>query len=132
MNEEEPGNEEEKTKSENKPETKPLPHHRLIAFTVAKELLIAVQGAKIRDSELRDQALRAAKGAALNTAEAAGRQSVKDKARVFMIARAEATEAAAAVEIAAVVGATDEASVERVCKIANRLVALLTGLARMR
>ena len=135
MDEEKTQNE-EKTKSETRaeiqPERKPLPHHRLIAFTVAKELLVAVQGAKIRDSELRDQALRAAKSAALNTAEAAGRQSVKDKARVFNIARGEASEAAAAVEIAAVIGATDAASVEHVCKIANRLVALLTGLARMR
>ncbi len=110
----------------------PLPHHRLVAFSVAKELLIAVQAAKISDSELRDQALRAAKGAALNIAEAAGRASDKDKARVFMIARGEVVEAAAAVEIAQVIGATSPAALANVLQLANRAVALLTGLARKR
>jgi four helix bundle protein len=114
----------------NEKETRPLPHHRLIAFGVAKELLLAVQGAKISDAELRDQALRAAKGAALNVAEAAGRASDKDKARVFMIARGEAVEAAAAVEIAQLVGAASAEAVSNVNQLANRLVALLTGLAR--
>src|SRR5690242_7349976 len=46
-----------------------LPHHRLIAYSVAKELLVAVVHANIRDAELRDQATRAAKSAVLNTAE---------------------------------------------------------------
>ncbi len=121
---------EEKTKTQI--QTKPLPHHRLVAFTVAKELLVAVQAAKISDAEIRDQALRAAKSVCLNVAEAAGRHSVKDKARVFNIARGEASEAAAAVEIAALIGAADQRSRDQVCRIANRLVALLTGLARMR
>jgi four helix bundle protein len=44
--------------------------------------------------------MRAAKSACLNAAEGAGRVSRADKARVFGIARAEAGEAAAAVEIA--------------------------------
>jgi len=48
--------------------------------------------------------MRAAKSAALNVAEAAGRVSRADRARVFGIARGEAMEAAAAVEIAAIAG----------------------------
>ena len=67
-----------------------LPHHRLIAYGVAIELLKAVRAAKVRDAGLRDQAMRAAKSACLNAAEGAGRVSRADKARVFGIARAEA------------------------------------------
>jgi four helix bundle protein len=107
-----------------------LPHHKLIAYEVAKELLVAVRGTHVRDAGLRDQALRAAKSACLNCAEGAGRVSRADKARVFGIARAEASEAAAAVEIAVLSGDADGADLERVVSIANRLVAMLTGLIR--
>ena len=107
-----------------------LPHHKLIAFQVAKELLIAVVAADIKDAEIKDQATRAAKGAALNTAEAAGRASPKDKARVFAIARGEAAEAAAAVEIAAALGATAESSVLAVNALSSRLCSMLTALCR--
>src|SRR6266545_3985094 len=41
-------------------ETTYLPHHRLIAYGVARELVLAVVSARIRDSKLRDRALRAA------------------------------------------------------------------------
>ena len=105
-----------------------LPHHKLIAFTVARELLLAVRDCRIRDAKLRDEASRSSKSACLNTAEGAGRVTKADKARVFAIARAEAVEAAAAVEIAALVGDCGQAEAVRVATIANRLVALLTGL----
>jgi four helix bundle protein len=90
----------------------------------------AVRDAAIKDPKLRDQALRAAKSAALNIAEAAARVSPADRARVFGISRGEAGEAAAAVEIAATVGdASAQASAQ--CEaLADRLMALLTGLAR--
>src|SRR5258708_28836202 len=81
-----------------------LPHERLIAFQVARKLLLAVNEAKISDPKLRDQALRAAKSTCLNIAEAVGRVGEADKARVFAIARGEACEAAAAVDIAALAG----------------------------
>ena len=107
-----------------------LPHHRLIAFTVAKELLLAVVAANIRDAELKDQATRAAKSAALNCAEGAGRSWPKDKARAFAIARGEAAEAAAAVEIAAALGATTDSSMQAVNVVAHRLCGMLTRLCR--
>ena len=107
-----------------------LPHHKLIAYGVAKELFVAVRGCHVRDAGLRDQALRAAKSACLNTAEGAGRVSRADKARVFAIARAEAGEAAAAIEIACLIGDARESDLELVVSIANRLVAMLTGLIR--
>ena len=55
-----------------------LPHHNLIAYRVACDLLVAVINAQIRDRGLRDQALRAAKSACLNIAEANGRSSAAE------------------------------------------------------
>ena len=105
-----------------------LPHHKLVAYSVAVELLRAVHGARIRDVGLRDQAMRAAKSACLNIAEGAGRVTGPDKARAYAIARGEAGEAAAAVEIAGLIGSTNAGSADRCNQIASRLVALLTGL----
>jgi four helix bundle protein len=116
--------------TERRTTTRPLPHHRLLAYEVALQLLVAVRQAEIRDVKLRDQALRAAKSTALNVAEAAGRVSKADRARVFAIARGEAMEATAAVEIAVLAGDAEPASLEVCLPIADRLVALLTGLAR--
>jgi four helix bundle protein len=107
-----------------------LPHHRLVAYQVAVELLRLVKAAEIRDSKLRDQALRAAKSVCLNIADGAGRVSPADKARVFAIARGEVVEAAAAVEIAELAGDAVAGSTERCNALANRVVALLTGLIR--
>ncbi len=107
-----------------------LPHHKLIAYGVARDLLLAVRAAGIRDAKLRDEALRSAKSAALNCAEGAGRVTRADKARAFTIARGEAVEAAAAVEIAALCGDARPEAVREVARLADRLVALLTGLVR--
>ena len=107
-----------------------LPHHKLTAWRVACELLVAVVDAKIRDPGLRDQALRAAKSACLNIAEANGRDSPADRRRVFAIARGEATEAAAAVEIAALAHECMLKHAERAQQLGGRVVALLTGLMR--
>ncbi len=107
-----------------------LPHHRLIAYGVARELLLAVLACRIRDAKLRDEALRSAKSACLNCAEGAGRVTRADKARSFAIARAEAVEAAAAVEIAALCGDAGAEPAREVARVADRLVALLTGLVR--
>ena len=80
--------------------------------------------------DLRDQATRAAKSAALNVAEAASRVSPRDRARVFAIARGEASEAAAAVDLAALIGAVDPRVGANIETLARRLYALLTGLCR--
>ncbi len=107
-----------------------LPHHRLVAYHVAVELLLAVKAAGIRDAKLRDEALRAAKSAVLNVAEGAGRFTRADKARAFTIARGEGLEAFAALETAALVGDAEAEHVARCLPIAQRLYALLTGLLR--
>jgi four helix bundle protein len=107
-----------------------LPHHKLVAFGVAKELLIAVRDSAIRDVHLRDQAIRAAQSACLNCAEGAARVTRADKARAFTIARGECVEAAAAVEIAAACGTASQDDADRVADIVNRLVTMLTRLMR--
>ena len=116
--------------TDRRPLQRPLPHHHLVAYHVAVDLLRAVKRANIRDAKLRDEATRAAKSACLNTAEGAGRVSRPDKCRAFAIARGEAVEAAAAVEIAAAAGDADEVAAADCLPIADRLVALLTGLLR--
>jgi DnaJ-class molecular chaperone len=80
-----------------------LPHHKLHAYQVALALLQAVRDARIRDTHLRGHAMASAKSAC-PTAEGAGRVTRADKARSFTIARAEACEACAAVEIAMAAG----------------------------
>jgi four helix bundle protein len=107
-----------------------LPHHRLQAYGVAMQLLAAVRGARIRDCHLRDQAMRAAKSACLNTAEGAGRVTRADKARCFTIARGEACEACAAVEIAVAAGDAEAGVLEAVLAFGDRFVAMTTGLIR--
>ena len=92
-----------------------LPHHKLIAYGAAVKLLLAV---------------RAAKSAALNCAEGAGRVSRADKARAFTIARGEAVEAVAAVELAALCGDASPESAAECVALAHPLVAMLTRLLR--
>ena len=105
-----------------------LPHQKLVAFGVAKELLVAVRESGIRDTHLRDQAMRAAQSACLNCAEGAARVTRADKARAFTIG--EAVEAAEALEIAVVCGTAKGSDSDRVAVIVDRLVAMLTRLIR--
>jgi four helix bundle protein len=89
-----------------------------------------VRNANISDAKLRDQAMRAAKSACLNIAEASGRYAGADKARVFAIARGEGCEAAAALDIGWAAGECSEESARAGGAVARRLYALLTGLIR--
>ena len=105
-----------------------MPYDNLIAYQVAADLLVTVRDARIRDPHLRDQALRAAKNTCLNIAEGAGRETIRDKARAYTIARGEATEAAAAIEIAALAHDCDAESKDKARALASRTIALLSGL----
>src|SRR6188768_3980026 len=107
-----------------------VPHHRLKAYAAACALLEAVRSAQIRDAKLRDQALRAASSACLNTAEGAGRSAASDHKRVFGIARGEVVEAVAAVEVAVHGGFVRTNALAPVLEAGNRVYALLTGLLR--
>ena len=108
----------------------PLPHHRLAAYGVALDFLAAVKASHIVDRKLKDEALRAAKGACLNIAEGAGRATRADKARAYVIARGEVVEACAAVEIAVAGGEARPGALPRVLGLGRRLVLMLNGLTR--
>jgi len=105
-----------------------LPHHRLVVYGKALELLAAVRAAQVTDAKLRDEALRAAKGTCLNIAEAAGRVTRADKARGYAIARGECVECVAAVEIAVAAGDAIAESLARVVSCGTDVYRMLGGL----
>ena len=107
-----------------------LPHEKLLAYQEARKLLACVREAAITDGKLRDQALRAATSTCLNIAEGCGRAGSADKARVYAIARGEACEAAAALDIGAAGGDCSAQSAQAAGALARRLYALLSGLIR--
>jgi hypothetical protein len=61
-----------------------------------------------------------------------GRISPADKARAFAIARGEASEACAAVDVAAACGDASPDAAAEVQRLGSRLYAMLTPLARAR
>ena len=102
-----------------------LPHSRLIVYRKALRLLVVVRDLRVRDCGLREQVLRSAKSICLNIAEATGRTGRADRARIFAIARGEATEVAAALEIA---GILEMADVADGLGLAGEIYAMLTAL----
>ena len=93
-------------------------------------MLLCVRDAQIGDAKLRDEATRAAKGACLNIAEWAARVTRLEKARSYAIARGEAAEVGAAIEIAVLVGAASVEDEAKIVSLASRVVAMLTRLIR--
>jgi len=111
-----------------------FPHESLDAYQVAREV-VAFVGQRRRQlhglpGEAGPQLERACVRALLNTAEAAGRQGVRDRARVFAIARGEACEAAAALDVAVLFGALTSAEAAPARALLVRLGQMLTRLAR--
>jgi four helix bundle protein len=114
--------------NENKPRA--LPHHRLVAWEVAGQLLLTIKEAEIGSGKIREQAMRAAVSTCCNIAEAASRTSPADKKRVFGIARGECGEAVGVIEVGALAGYVERSVAERCVQLGDRLYALLPGLAR--
>jgi four helix bundle protein len=105
-----------------------FPHHKLIAYQLALELVKLVARTRVADAQLRQQARKSAASAALNCAEGAARQTLPDKARAYAIALAECCEACAAVEIAGALGACGAGDVEAVLALGVRLKNVLSRL----
>ena len=110
------------------PNSYALPVEKLHAYQEARALLACVNEAVIREPRLRDQAMRAALGTCLNIGEAAGRSAPADKARVYAIARGEASEAGVALDIALAGGLCNAAAAKAGFEHARAAYALLTGL----
>lgn len=107
-----------------------LPHHKLIAYQLALELVKLVARTRIGEAQLRAQARKSAASAALNTAEGAARQTLADKSRAYAIALAECCECCAAVEIAGALGACAPGHVQAVVELGTRLKNMLSRLVR--
>jgi len=107
-------------------------HHRLDAYRVALEAMVA--GDRIAQKlprgygKLKDQLQRALQGAFLQTTEAAARTGADRRAR-FRSARAEAGEAAGALEGLVALGVADANEVAQVHQLLWRLCAMLCRLA---
>jgi four helix bundle protein len=108
-------------------------HSSLDAYAIALDALVA--GDRIARKlprgygPLRDQMARALQSAFLQTCEGAARNGADRKARLNG-ARAEAGEAAGALEAAAALGVAGRAEADAVIGLLARLCAALTGLIR--
>ena len=84
-----------------------LPFQRLDIYVAAKELAKRTHEAKIRDSELRDQATRAAKGTFLGVCEGLPSDAGGVRRRHFDIANNSLHELVGAVDLAEAIAAVD-------------------------
>lgn len=109
-------------------------HHRLDAYRVAIELFRGVEALASRFppgfADLKDQLRRATAATVRNLAEGANRAHPRDKAARFMVARGEAGECDAALEMASVLRLGEPAAILRLRHLADRVAAMATGLAR--
>jgi len=105
-----------------------FPHHKLIGYQLALELVKLVARTRIADAQLRQQARRSAASAALNSAEGAARQTLADKSRAYAIALAECCECCAAIEIASALGACSAVDESAVLALGLRLKNVLSRL----
>jgi four helix bundle protein len=109
-------------------------HHRLDAYGVALQAL--VHGDRIARrlprgcGKLRDQLQRALQGAFLQTVEAAARSGADRTARM-RTARAEAMEAAAALEAIGALGLVPTQGVHAPVHLLHRLTSMLTQLGKL-
>lgn len=110
----------------------PFDHQKLHAFQVAREALLrgdCIARALPRGyGSLKDQLRRALLSAYLGVAEAANRTG-KDRQARFRCARAEAAEAAAALDAVAILDLAPVNEVNCVIELLARLAAMLTKLA---
>ena len=108
----------------------PFPHHKLIAYEVALQLLRVIQATPLSDAESRKHAHESARSCARNLAEGAGKRSRADKRRSYSIARGELCEAVASVEIDQALGGCTEQHLQAVYLVGSRLNAMLASLVR--
>jgi four helix bundle protein len=107
-----------------------FPFQKTDAYGIAKRIAVEVQEAKIGNSELRDQATRAAIGAFLQLSEGLPNQSAAMRRRYFTIARNSLCEVVAAVDLASALGAIEPRRAQAVLELAARLGAILVALLR--
>ena len=107
-----------------------IPMQRLDAYVVAKEIARRVHEAKIRDSELRDQATRASKSCFLTLCEGLPNDSVPMRRKYFTMSRNSLHELVGAMDLAEAIGAVDREAATAVQELAFRLQRMLGALLR--
>jgi four helix bundle protein len=107
-----------------------LPFQKLDCYHVALALASLTERAGISDRELRDQATRAAKSAFLNLSEGLPSDLPAVRRRYFRQSDGSVHEVAAAVDLAAVLGAMDGDTAAELQQLALRLRQMLRGLLR--
>ena len=112
------------------PDTNRFPFQSLDAYRLARSLASRVHSASIRDSELRDQATRAAKSAFLNLSEGLPSDRPAVRLKFFDQADGSLHETVAAVDLAEAIGAVGADHSAEIHAEAYRLRAVLRGLMR--
>jgi len=102
----------------------------LDCYQVAKAIAVRVHEARIGDSELRDQATRAAKSTFLRLAEGLPNDGVGMRRKYFIEANNSLHEVVAAVDLASAIGAIDPAIADEVIDLSARLKPMIRGLLR--
>jgi four helix bundle protein len=109
-------------------------HQRLDAYRVAIDLFRGVEAAASRFprgyADMKDQLRRATGAIVRNIAEGANRFHPADKMARFLVARGEAGECEATLEMAQIVGAVPGPEATALRRLAARVSALIGGLIR--
>ncbi len=107
-----------------------MPFQKLDIYQCAKELVVRVHRAGIRDAEFRDQALRASKSVFLHVAEGLPNFSHGMRRKYFTGARNSACETSGAADGAHAIGALDYATAVDIMQRCQNLAKMLSALMR--
>src|SRR5258706_9097428 len=107
-----------------------FPHQKLDVYRLSLSLAQRVRGARIAHAELRDQAERASVSVFLALNEGLPHASAKMRAQYFMRAKASLCELVGALELAAAIGALEDAAWRELHAIAARVAAIVVALLR--
>ncbi len=107
-----------------------IPMQKLDAYRVAKEIAKRVHEAKIRDTELRDQATRASKSCFLTLCEGLPNDGVAMRRKYFTESHNSLHEVVGAMDLAETIGAVDSGVANDVQALAFRLKGMLRALLR--
>ena len=107
-----------------------FPFQKMDAYGIAKQLAVAVHEAKVGNTELRDQATRAATSTFLQLSEGLPNDSPGMRKRYFTIARNSLCEVVAAVDLAEAIGALRHEQAAEIAGLALRLRSMLVALLR--
>jgi len=107
-----------------------LAFQRLDVYQASKQLAQQVEQARIRDTELRDQATRAAKRVFLGLCEGLPNRSAAMRHKYFVMADNSLHETLGAVDLAAALGAVHRGKQQAIQRLGVKVHQMLRGLMR--